>query len=381
MRKPTLGTSMSSAAASRSCANRSAQPVNDLEKMTPATCGLRHGIASASFDPDDACLRTFQVSLLADISQPSLETWPKAGIVCGGAFYPQPSWVRRISEIGSGLLPTPAAHEPGWAVGGQVEIVDKDGNTPTHYNQRWYDKNTGRLVQKGVTQVAQMWPTPTSFDANGIKRTPESMEKAMAGRKIPGRNGGAPKNLQEEVLRNMYPTPTAYDANDVKRSPEGWAKRAAYRQSIGRDHIGTAGLSEHIWLEENDVPLKISQWPTPSASVIEPKSNVVKLDGRTPQDPQVGLADKVGGRLNPDWVEWLMGWPIGWTSLEPLSPESFARWLDATTTGDWWLSEPDIPRVAKDVPNRVGRLKAIGNGQVSIVAAVAWNVLSKEICA
>ena len=23
-------------------------------------------------------------------------------------------------------------------------------------------------------------------------------------------------------------------------------------------------------------------------------------------------------RLNPDWVEWLMGWPIGWTDLKPL---------------------------------------------------------------
>lgn len=25
-----------------------------------------------------------------------------------------------------------------------------------------------------------------------------------------------------------------------------------------------------------------------------------------------------GGKLNPDWVEWLMGWPIGWTALKAL---------------------------------------------------------------
>lgn len=366
MRKPTLGTSMSSAAASRSCANHSATLESDLEKMTTVTCGLQHGIASASFDPDDACLRTFQVSLLADISQPSLETWPKAGIVCGGAFYPQPNWERRISEIGSGLLPTPAAQEPGWAVGGQVEIVDKDGNPPTRYNQRWYDKNTGRLVQKGITQVAQMWPTPRASPNENRQTKPTPSQLA-------GKHG---MNLATSV--NMYPTPTAYDANDVKRSPEGGAKRAAFRQSIGRDHIGTAGLSEHIWLEENNIPLKISQWRTPSASVIEPKSNVVKLTGRTPQDPQVGLADQVGGQLNPDWVEWLMGWPIGWTSLEPLSADNFLHWLDAATSGVWWHSEPDIPRVAKGIADRVGRLKALGNGQVSIVAVVAWNLLSKE---
>jgi hypothetical protein len=25
-----------------------------------------------------------------------------------------------------------------------------------------------------------------------------------------------------------------------------------------------------------------------------------------------------GGKLNPTWVEWIMGWPLGWTDLKPL---------------------------------------------------------------
>lgn len=33
-----------------------------------------------------------------------------------------------------------------------------------------------------------------------------------------------------------------------------------------------------------------------------------------------------GGRLNPNWVEWLMGWPIGWTDLEPLATDRFRQW-------------------------------------------------------
>lgn len=28
--------------------------------------------------------------------------------------------------------------------------------------------------------------------------------------------------------------------------------------------------------------------------------------------------EKAGGALNPTWVEWLMGWPLGWTDLKPL---------------------------------------------------------------
>lgn len=30
-----------------------------------------------------------------------------------------------------------------------------------------------------------------------------------------------------------------------------------------------------------------------------------------------------GGKLNPEWVEWLMGWPIGWTALDSLATAWF----------------------------------------------------------
>ena len=31
------------------------------------------------------------------------------------------------------------------------------------------------------------------------------------------------------------------------------------------------------------------------------------------------LSQQIGGSLNPTWVEWLMGWPLGWTDLKPLA--------------------------------------------------------------
>lgn len=34
-----------------------------------------------------------------------------------------------------------------------------------------------------------------------------------------------------------------------------------------------------------------------------------------------------GGGLSPDWIEWLMGWPIGWTASEPLAMDRFRLWL------------------------------------------------------
>lgn len=65
-----------------------------------------------------------------------------------------------------------------------------------------------------------------------------------------------------------------------------------------------------------------------------------------------------GGQLNPDWVDWLMGFPVGWTDIDkdvkiPSHPEG------------WWPEEPEgVPRVARNIPNRAARLKADGNAVV-----------------
>jgi len=45
----------------------------------------------------------------------------------------------------------------------------------------------------------------------------------------------------------------------------------------------------------------------------------------------------------------------------------------------WWQSEPNVGRVADGVAARVDRLKAIGNGQVSLCAATAWRILSAGV--
>lgn len=46
---------------------------------------------------------------------------------------------------------------------------------------------------------------------------------------------------------------------------------------------------------------------------------------------------------------------------------------------DWWDAEPDVGRVAHGVANRVDRLRAIGNGQVPAVAAIAFRILADRL--
>jgi len=36
---------------------------------------------------------------------------------------------------------------------------------------------------------------------------------------------------------------------------------------------------------------------------------------------------------HPDFAEWMMGWPIGWTALEPLETARFRRWLELSGAG------------------------------------------------
>ena len=44
-------------------------------------------------------------------------------------------------------------------------------------------------------------------------------------------------------------------------------------------------------------------------------------------------------------------------------------------SSEWWASEPNVGRVANGLAARVDRLKAIGNGQVPLCAATAWELL------
>ena len=126
-------------------------------------------------------------------------------------------------------------------------------------------------------------------------------------------------------------------------------------------------------------------WPTPSAS--DHNGSGVNGEGRDRLDyaTERGLGKdktfeppKGEGSLNPAWVcAHLMNWPAGWDSLEPLPENSIKEWKEKTLAGSWWLEEPDIPRIGKNIPDRAKRLKVLGNGMVPLCFAVAFDELSR----
>ena len=70
--------------------------------------------------------------------------------------------------------------------------------------------------------------------------------------------------------------------------------------------------------------------PTPSANDWKGSSKPGQRR-RQLTDPQKGVIP-AGGALNPPWVAWLMGFPIGWTACAPLETQSFQRWLHGHET-------------------------------------------------
>jgi hypothetical protein len=113
----------------------------------------------------------------------------------------------------------------------------------------------------------------------------------------------------------LWLTPTA--TNISSRSKEAMEYRVKWRESSGRKTVPPGNLAEQIMLS-GEIPCvdmkKPTMWGTPTAQA---SRHALRDRGKGNLGEQVsGLHN--GGKLNPTWTEWLMGWPLEWTDLKPL---------------------------------------------------------------
>lgn len=111
----------------------------------------------------------------------------------------------------------------------------------------------------------------------------------------------------------------------------------AYSLSLGHQGPNSEGLwptattQDHATrYSQGGMPLgmAVRLWPTPTTQEIEhPEAQLTATGRRKSKDGKsshsLNLADMVRlsttpatGKLNPTWVDWLMGFPIGWTDCE-----------------------------------------------------------------
>jgi len=69
-------------------------------------------------------------------------------------------------------------------------------------------------------------------------------------------------------------------------------------------------------------------FPTPCASDNRNRgtTQTPAIARRIAKGKQVMLSMTLDGPMNPVFVEWLMGWPLGWTELQPLETDKFHEW-------------------------------------------------------
>lgn len=182
---------------------------------------------------------------------------------------------------------------------------------------------TGLPVDLNDTVAArQLLPTPTVCGNHNRKGVSPTSGDGLA-----------------TAVRKLLPTPTAQDGKNSTLPPS----------QRGRDTI----------------PGEISRLllPTPMASDSDSWNNQT-AESRKSKKQFVRLNNVVaagqGGLLNPEFVEALMGFPIGWTDVEAAAP------LPEIGLGEAW----QIPPVAGSAPNRVARIKGLGNAVVPQVAEV-----------
>jgi len=171
-----------------------------------------------------------------------------------------------------------------WALTTQAlpTLENASGSWPTptvhgNYNRKGSSKKSG----DGLATV--VWNTPTTMDSLPI-RSEEALQRNYE-KNRPGRTKHS--TLREQVAypspEKMWPTPTKRDYKGPYRKEYLIAKGGFNRMTLLPDavyHGGTKTLQN------------------------KPK------------------------QLNPAWVGWLMGWPIGWTELKPLAMGKYQLWLD-----------------------------------------------------
>lgn len=230
--------------------------------------------SSAKYDPHASSWKILRFSLLGEEIE-LLETLPRWGMTVNG-------------ELSVLTMPTLHTSVTGY---GSSRHANALNTQDTKLSESLFDEiesNEDRSRQ-------EFFYTPKANDAE--KRGNVSADK---------RNG-----IVGQVMN--FPTPQATDYK-TKRTSAKWKAKGRVNFSLANPEV-------------------MYFYPTPNASDGY-KWNNMTAEERMEKGQFIRLGNYVssiegircGGLLNPNWEEWLMGWPIGHTALKPLETDRLEEW-------------------------------------------------------
>lgn len=266
-------------------AKTSALPA-DRQESTATAAGsfLRSSDLFASWSPSSGCfLKTSLQSSLFQQEQPYSENLPRSGSMRNGRLYERQTVVHRTDAIERLSL-----------------RIETDWRTP---NTRDHHAGGPRLHhaqrQVGLENEAKFWSTPNSRDVKnpGDQSGKRSIRKTQQGWSI---------DLNDQAA---WWSASSADTSSMRTADDTVAqtvKESAWPTPASRDHKGTNSTSH---MDRSSGAKHLDQLP----NFVEHCFHQARP---TPQHgPQFSQSDRTSRRrLNPAFVEWLMGLPIGYTA-------------------------------------------------------------------
>ena len=301
--------------------------------MIPDTCSHTSEMESGT-----ANLELFSLKTLEESSQPrqgtenqfsnmSSENWKDWVTEQRQEYSQRKKSAHLIRESESSSLGWPTARTSD-AEGGRIdtEMTDQGFKSKRHRSNQTFGAKLRDAVE--THEEGKNWAPPQTFDSNNIVRTPEKLAQTRA-----EKNAGC-MNLREQVhypdmdhsrkAAKNWPTATTRDWKDTNSTvPPSRANPS--KQTLGQ-RVAHVGLQDQA--NPNTNGKSQESWPTPRANKVHPEiteQNREHLANRKKANLEEDIAGHCGtatGKLNPNWVEHLMGLPVGWTDLGSWATES-----------------------------------------------------------
>jgi hypothetical protein len=187
------------------------------------------------------------------------------------------------------------------------------------------------------------WATPTAHDFQN--------RLAPTNDKIHVTSSGTLKYINQTGLSNIR----------LSQSVKYYEEKENWHTLVANDGLKEGAIEQK---RENGLAAQV-QWATPCARDSRTGGYAADKSRHTP-NLNTQAIDNPGDKLNPDWCEQLMGFPIGWTDPDVTVPRMTAAELMCHE-----FPAPPGPQLPHEAPRTTGRkeyrkdrIKALGNGVV-----------------